>query len=124
MSGNLAATKTKPITLPPPIIVLGGRPNSVAVVGAMLGCNSAAFALPQINLFVGKNNTGKSSVLEAVELFVSDSPESMLRACARRTDEKQDFRYLRPYEPGEIARLVTLLVSQFHREKAKSKSQR
>ncbi len=82
--------------------------------------------LGQINLFVGKNNTGKSSVLEAVELFVSDSPESLLRACARRTTESADFRYprpydSRPYDSEEIARLVTLLVSQFHREQGEIK---
>ena len=77
--------------------------------------------LGQINLFVGKNNTGKSSVLEAVELFVSDSPELLLRACARRTTESADFRYLRPYDSEEIARLVTLLVSQFHREQCEIK---
>jgi Sulfotransferase family len=65
MSGDLAATKTKPATLPPPIIVLGSRPNSVAVVGAMLGCNSAAFALPQINLFVGE--TLEDVVTEGVD---------------------------------------------------------
>ncbi len=65
MSGNLATTKTKPVILPPPIIVLGSRPNSVAVVGAMLGCNSAAFALPQINLFVG--DTLEDVVTEGVD---------------------------------------------------------
>jgi hypothetical protein len=44
--------------LPPPIIVLGSRPAATAMVGAMLGCNPAAFAFPQLNLFVGDTLEG------------------------------------------------------------------
>ena len=40
------------IALPPPIIVLGAQSANTALIGAMLGRNSAAFAFPHLNLFV------------------------------------------------------------------------
>jgi hypothetical protein len=46
------------ILAPPPIIVLGARPTNTAILGAMLGCNRAAFAFPQLNLFLGDTVDG------------------------------------------------------------------
>ena len=41
--------------------------------------------LARVNLLVGPNNCGKTSVLEAVELLASDGdPTAMLRSCSRR----------------------------------------
>jgi hypothetical protein len=65
--------------LPAPIVVLGTRPAATAIVGAMLGCNPAAFALPQVNLFVG-------NTLEEVVTAMADRGEihvhGLLRALA------------------------------------------
>jgi hypothetical protein len=55
---DIAASKPQSIALPPPIIVLGTRPAATAVVGAMLGCNPAAFPFPYLNLFVSETLEG------------------------------------------------------------------
>ena len=52
MPTDAAAAQTQ-LTLPPPIIVLGARPATTAMIGAILGGNPGAFAVPQLNLFVG-----------------------------------------------------------------------
>lgn len=51
------ADASQPV-LPPPIIVLGTRSAATALVGAMIGCNPAAFALPQLNLFISDTLEG------------------------------------------------------------------
>jgi energy-coupling factor transporter ATP-binding protein EcfA2 len=43
--------------------------------------------LARVNLFVGPNNAGKTTILEAVELLVSGSPESLLSILGRRREE-------------------------------------
>ena len=43
--------------------------------------------LTMVNLFVGKNNCGKSSVLEAVELIISDGHPAVFAELARRRGE-------------------------------------
>jgi Sulfotransferase family len=58
MLADALATKTQPLAPPPPIFVLGSRPFALALVGAMLGGNSAAFAFPQLNLFVSDKLEG------------------------------------------------------------------
>jgi Sulfotransferase family len=50
---EFVAAQPLPAELPPPIIVLGTRPTGTALIGAMIGRNPAAFAFPQLNLFVG-----------------------------------------------------------------------
>jgi hypothetical protein len=55
---NVAAAQTRQAALPPPIIVLGTRPADTALVGAMIGRNSAAFAFPYLNLFVSDTVEG------------------------------------------------------------------
>jgi len=58
MPVDVAAAKPQSIALPPPIIILGTRPAGTAVVGAMLGCNPAAFGFPHLNLFVSETLEG------------------------------------------------------------------
>ena len=54
MQADAAATELSQLAmLPPPIIVLGARTASTALVGAMIGRNPAAFGCPQLNLFAG-----------------------------------------------------------------------
>lgn len=43
--------------------------------------------LTRVNLFVGPNNAGKTSILEAVELLAAGSPDSLLRILRRRREE-------------------------------------
>jgi len=76
MSAHDAARQPEPMTLPPPIIVLGTRSTAVAVVGAMLGRNSAAFAFPQLNLFV-------SETLEGVVTAAVDTSNTHLHGLLR-----------------------------------------
>ena len=45
-----------------------------------------------MNLFVGKNNCGKTSLLEAVELLVSNGRHSVFSEVARRPDEEISHR--------------------------------
>lgn len=44
-------------------------------------------SLSRVNLVVGKNNSGKTSVLEAVDLLVSDGSPAAISESARRRDE-------------------------------------
>ena len=55
------------IALPPPIIVLGAQSANTALIGAMLGRNSAAFAFPHLNLFVA--GTLEALVTEMVQVL-------------------------------------------------------
>ena len=51
--------------------------------------------LARVNLLVGKNNCGKTSVLEAVELLVSEGhPSVLLRSISRRGGDKGQLRKL------------------------------
>ncbi len=59
MSGDVAAIAEARDAVPkPPIIIVGTRPAATALVGAMLGCNRAAFGLPQLNLFMSDTLEG------------------------------------------------------------------
>jgi hypothetical protein len=79
MAVDVTAVQPQSAALPPPIIVLGTRPAGTALVGAMLGCNSAAFAFPYLNLFV-------SETLEGVVTTIIDANHThvhgLLRALA------------------------------------------
>jgi hypothetical protein len=79
MTVDVAPAQIQLTALPPPIIVLGSRSTATAIVGAMLGCNPGAFALPQVNLFVG-------GTLEEVVTAMADRDQShvhgLLRALA------------------------------------------
>jgi putative AbiEii toxin of type IV toxin-antitoxin system/AAA ATPase-like protein len=52
--------------------------------------------LTRVNLFVGKNNSGKTSLLEAAELLAIGGIEGLVRSAVRR-----DERVLPRLEPGE-----------------------
>jgi len=43
--------------------------------------------LSRVNLFVGKNNTGKTSLLDAIELLVLGNPWALFRSSTRRGEE-------------------------------------
>jgi AAA15 family ATPase/GTPase len=45
----------------------------------------------QLNLIVGKNNSGKSTVLEALRIYAANGIPSVLRDIAESHDEKYDF---------------------------------
>lgn len=78
--------------------------------------------LGRINLFVGKNNSGKSSILEAVELFASDSIRALFAAVARRRGE---FPLLYPVLGNEqsethlesLLRLAHLIIDMPHKDR-------
>jgi hypothetical protein len=72
--------------------------------------------LGSLNLFVGKNNTGKTCLLEAVELYASSSPWDILRVASRReTDNVKRGRMAR-YDPFELEESLRPLLNLFHRE--------
>jgi hypothetical protein len=76
MTVDVAPAQTQLTALPPPIIVIGSRPTATAIVGAMLGCNTAAFALPQVNLFVG-------DTLEEVVTAMADRDQTQVHGLLR-----------------------------------------
>ena len=53
--------------------------------------------LARVNLIVGKNNCGKTSVLEAIELLVSGGIPSVFNSLARRRSELSTQYATRPY---------------------------
>ena len=64
-------------------------------------------SLGRVNLFVGKNNTGKSSLLEALRIYVSGAEPSLLAELTEARDESWEFdlfpteeTLLPPSEPG------------------------
>jgi hypothetical protein len=71
--------------------------------------------LGSLNLFVGKNNTGKTCLLEAVELYASSSPWDILRVASRREPDGIQPREERNYSAEKSTNLQPLL-NFFHRE--------
>ncbi|MGB8259883.1 MAG: AAA family ATPase [Terracidiphilus sp.] len=72
--------------------------------------------LGSLNLFVGKNNCGKTCLLEAVELYVSSSPWDVLRVASRRELDGAQRRRLDRFDPFEIEESLRPLLNLFHRE--------
>ncbi len=66
----------RPVALPPPIFVLGAHPVNTALIGAMLGRNSAAFEFPHLNLFV-------TDTLEGLVTEMVDDGQSYLHGLLR-----------------------------------------
>jgi hypothetical protein len=58
MQADAAATQNVADSLPSPVIILGTCSTASAMVGAMLGCNPAAFSVPELNLFVADTLEG------------------------------------------------------------------
>lgn len=54
--------------------------------------------LGRVNLIVGKNNTGKSSVLEALVLYATNAQRPVLEAIAREHDERYASREAEMFE--------------------------
>ncbi len=55
--------------------------------------------LGRVNLIVGKNNSGKSSILEALQIFASDGQEYLMQKIAAGHDERYKFD---EYDEGEL----------------------
>jgi hypothetical protein len=69
-----------------------------------------------LNLFVGKNNTGKSCLLEAVELYASSSPWDILRVASRREPDGAKRGRIGRYDPFDLDESLRPLLNLFHRE--------
>jgi len=72
--------------------------------------------LGSLNLFVGKNNTGKTCLLEAVELYASSSPWDVLRVASRREPDAVQRKKFERYDPFEFEESLRPLLNLFHRE--------
>ncbi|HET7230057.1 MAG TPA: ATP-binding protein [Longimicrobium sp.] len=76
--------------------------------------------LGQVNLFVGKNNVGKTSLLEAMRIYLSRNPRSVLAELIReRTDYRPPpYRISRPSEreldPDAVEAVAQGAESFFH----------
>lgn len=57
--------------------------------------------LGRVNLIVGKNNTGKSSVLEALRIYAGNAQRPLLEALAREHDERFRAREAEAFEEPE-----------------------
>src|ERR1017187_4219033 len=73
--------------------------------------------LGSLNLFVGKNNTGKTCLLEAVELYASSSPWDILRVASRREPDGSRHGRIGRYDPFELEESLRPLMNLFHRER-------
>lgn len=60
--------------------------NSVTINGYRAFRKLDITGLTRVNLFVGKNNTGKTSLLEAIELLVLQTPWALFRSPIRRDE--------------------------------------
>jgi len=69
-----------------------------------------------LNLFVGKNNTGKTCLLEAVELYASSSPWEILRVASRREPDAVQRRKVDRFDPFELEETLRPLLNLFHRK--------
>jgi hypothetical protein len=72
--------------------------------------------LGSLNLFVGKNNTGKTCLLEAVELYASSSPWDILRVASRREPDAAQRKKFDRFDPFELEESLRPLLNLFHRE--------
>jgi hypothetical protein len=72
--------------------------------------------LGSLNLFVGKNNTGKTCLLEAVELYASSSPWDVLRVASRRESDAVLRKKFDKFDPFELEESLRPLLNLFHRE--------
>lgn len=68
-------------------------------------------SLSRVNLVVGKNNSGKTSLLEAVELLISAGSPTTISESAQRRDE------MRPVEYRGAYRRVPTIAHMFHGHK-------
>lgn len=70
-----------------------------------------------LNLFVGKNNCGKTCLLEAIELYSSSSPWDILRVASRRDKDTDYRRRMERYERMEPDASLQPLLSLFHKDR-------
>jgi hypothetical protein len=73
-------------------------------------------SLGGVNLFVGKNNTGKTCLLEAVDLYSSSSPWDILRVASRREPDAVQRIKFDKFDPFEFEESLRPLLNLFHRE--------
>jgi hypothetical protein len=72
--------------------------------------------LGSLNLFVGKNNSGKTCLLEAVELYASSSIWDILRVASRREPDADERDVLDRYDSFESTESLRPILNLFHRE--------
>ena len=58
--------------------------------------------LGQVNLITGRNNTGKSSVLEALRILASDASPSVIYDILRFREEDSGAKEIRPPVASEV----------------------
>jgi hypothetical protein len=73
--------------------------------------------LGSLNLFVGKNNTGKTCLLEAVELYASSSRWEVLQIASRREAENAAVSRAERVGIFDPSPFVQPLMNLFHRRK-------
>ena len=67
--------------------------------------------LGRVNLFTGKNSIGKTTVLEAVQVYASRGEEDVLHEIGRKREEF-DFNYLEDGDDAELLNLDTLFYGR------------
>lgn len=82
--------------------------KSLKMVGFRGFESYALDSLSRVNLVVGKNNSGKTSVLEAVDLLLSGGSSASISSSAQRRDE------MRPLEWRPGVRRVPNITHMFH----------
>lgn len=83
--------------------------------------------LPQLgnlNLFVGKNNSGKTCLLEAVELYFSSSPADLFRVAARRDFDNAYRMRIARYDRFNLGDLFRPILGLFHRDRGSNQMHR
>jgi hypothetical protein len=69
-----------------------GKLTSLGVLGFRALGNLEITGLEAVNLFVGKNNTGKTTVLEALQLYFSSDPRTIIYQLLTNREEFDLFR--------------------------------
>jgi predicted ATP-dependent endonuclease of OLD family len=62
--------------------------------------------LGRVNLIVGKNNVGKSSILEALRLYASQGAPSVIWQILEARDERMPYRLTQPTDNQRVASVV------------------
>lgn len=90
--------------------------TSLHISGFKLFRNLELPRLGSLNLFVGKNNTGKTCLLEAVELYASSSIWDILRVASRREPDVEERDKFDGYDSFESTDSLRPILNLFHRE--------
>ena len=72
-----------------------------------------------LNLFVGENNSGKTCLLEAVQLYASNSPWDIARIASLREFEGDALPRVDRYDNSELSGSLQSILRLFHRKRGK-----